>query len=72
MVMRAERSVGAGLSPAEDLLDRMQEVWEFDPTDAVLTRSFSVSGGKARAEIDVSALGLADVLAILDETRPAW
>lgn len=54
------------------ILISFDEFWEFDPTEAILTRNLGMSGGKVRAEIDCSQLGLADVLAILDETRPAW
>ena len=73
----ADAEIVARFKPVTDdelrgILTAWDEFWEFDPADAILTRNLGQSGGKVRAEIDCSALGLADVLAILDETRPAW
>lgn len=73
----ADAEIVAHFRPVTDaelrgILVSFDEFWEFDPTEAILTRNLGQSGGKVRAEIDCSALGLADVLAILDETRPAW
>lgn len=55
-----------------EVLEETNEYWDFEPGPAVLTRSMAATGGAVRVEIDVAEIALADVLAILDETRPPF
>jgi len=55
-----------------DLLVAHDEFWEFDPTEATLTRNVDYFSHRVDMVIDVGALALADVLAILDDTKPEW
>lgn len=74
----AERAtVECRYAPVDDedlrsILVGFSDYFEFDPVEATLTRTLSATGDAVRIVIDVSQLALADVLAITDETRPAW
>lgn len=51
------------------LLTGFNDIFTFDPAEATLTCRFSSS---VNVVIDVSQIGLADVLAITDDTRPPF